>query len=75
MIEFGLGRVFDVGIEYSYVPTEFGLDRGFYVTTKYFLVATEFGAKAKKVYFAEKFLMSRQSCLSLCRNRVNPPSR
>ena len=43
--------------------------------TKYFLVVTEFGAKAKRVYVATKNLMSRQNCLSLCRNKVNPPSR
>ena len=43
--------------------------------TEYFLVSTKFGVKAKRVYVAIENLMSRQSCLSLCHNRVNPPSR
>ena len=43
--------------------------------TEYFLIATEFRAKAKRVYVAIENLMSRQSCLSLCRIKVNPPSR
>ena len=38
--------------------------------TEYYFVATEFEAKAKRVYVATENLMSRQSCLSLCRNRV-----
>ena len=42
---------------------------------EYFLIATEFGAKEKRVYVAIENLMSRQSFLSLCRNRVNPSSR
>ena len=38
--------------------------------TEYYFVATEFEAKAKRFYVATKKLMSRQSCLSLCCNRV-----
>ena len=59
-----------VSTECFCVATEFGLDRRFLVATEYFLFMTEFGARAKSVYVATENLMSRQSCLSLCRDRV-----
>ena len=43
--------------------------------TEYFLVITEFEAKAKRVYVTTEDLMSRQSCLKLCRDRVHLTSR
>ena len=36
---------------------------------------TEFGTKAKRVYVMIEDLMSRQSCLKLCHNRVYLTSR
>ena len=35
-----------------------------------FLVTTEFGAKVKRVYVAIENLMSRQSYLKLCHDRL-----
>ena len=43
--------------------------------TEYLLVETKLRAKAKRVCVAIENLMLRRSCLSLCRNRVNPSSR
>ena len=54
---FGLGKGFYVVTEHFYVATEFGQDQGFLIATQYFYVAT-------------KNLMSRQSCLKLCHDRV-----
>ena len=42
---------------------------------EYILVTTEFEAKVKRIYITTEKLMSRQSCLSLCHERVKPNSR
>ena len=63
-----------VAIKYFCVATKFDLGWSFYVATEYSYVMTEFGLD-RRVYVTTENLMSRQSCLSSCRNRVYLASR